>query len=267
MQRAMRWAAMASVAATACFAPCAIGADSDTAAAAGPPPLASGDARLCFYRETWHALSVQPEVTVAGQVVGKAYPNEWFCVDRKPGTYEVSTVSEPDRKFNVDARERADALREPRVHGHVVSGGAHQSDARRRRDRSEGQRRTALSRLLETPGHAHRKRRQARFQGRADPPEALDADDALGRRHLARVPLSSHRQPSTPAFRSSRRTWTRPARSRWRARSTRYRLSVALHKHYEIDELVAFFRALERKSAAFYSLGIAKAGRGQVRIA
>ncbi len=93
---------MASVAATACFAPCAIGADSDTAAAAGPPPLASGDARLCFYRETWHALSVQPDVTVAGQIVGKAYPNEWFCVDRKPGTYEVSTVSEPDRKFNVD---------------------------------------------------------------------------------------------------------------------------------------------------------------------
>jgi len=100
MQRASRWAAMASVAATACFAPCAVGADSDTAA--GPPPLAPGDARLCFYRETWHALSVQPEVTVAGQVVGKALPNEWFCVDRKPGTYEVSTVSEPDRKFNVD---------------------------------------------------------------------------------------------------------------------------------------------------------------------
>ena len=36
-------------------------------------------------------------------------------------------------------------------------------------------------------------------------------------------------------------------------------LSTALHKHYEVDECVAFFRTLERKSAAFYSMGIAKA--------
>lgn len=35
-----------------------------------------------------------------------------------------------------------------------------------------------------------------------------------------------------------------------------HRMSVALHKHYEVDEIVAFFRALERKSAAFYSMGI-----------
>jgi len=33
-------------------------------------------------------------------------------------------------------------------------------------------------------------------------------------------------------------------------------LSTALHKHYAIDDSVAFFRALERKSAAFYSMGI-----------
>ncbi len=37
-----------------------------------------------------------------------------------------------------------------------------------------------------------------------------------------------------------------------------YRMSVALQKYCEIDEYVAFFRTLERKSAAFYSLGIAK---------
>jgi GMP reductase len=36
-------------------------------------------------------------------------------------------------------------------------------------------------------------------------------------------------------------------------------LSVALHKHYPVDDCVAFFRGLERKSAAFYSMGIAKA--------
>jgi GMP reductase len=38
-----------------------------------------------------------------------------------------------------------------------------------------------------------------------------------------------------------------------------YGLSTALHKHYRVDEYVAFFRALERKSAAFYSMGIARA--------
>jgi GMP reductase len=36
-------------------------------------------------------------------------------------------------------------------------------------------------------------------------------------------------------------------------------LSTALHKHYAVDELVAFFTGLERKSAAFYSMGIAPA--------
>jgi GMP reductase len=37
-----------------------------------------------------------------------------------------------------------------------------------------------------------------------------------------------------------------------------FRMSVALQKYAEVDEYVAFFRALERKSSAFYSLGIAK---------
>jgi len=39
----------------------------------------------------------------------------------------------------------------------------------------------------------------------------------------------------------------------------RFALSTALHKHYEVDELVRFFAALERKSAAFYSMGITAA--------
>jgi hypothetical protein len=93
------------IAAAALVAGCATGGGSGgTAAGAapgGPPPLSAGGARICFYRETWHALSVQPEVTVGGQVVGRALPNAWFCADRKPGSYEVSTVSEPDRRFTV----------------------------------------------------------------------------------------------------------------------------------------------------------------------
>ena len=95
MDRAARWATIAVLA----FA--ATAAEADENQVNGPQPLAAGDARLCFYRETWHALSVQPDVTVNGQVVGKAFPNEWFCVDRKPGTYEVSTTSEPNRKWSV----------------------------------------------------------------------------------------------------------------------------------------------------------------------
>ena len=93
-----RWTTCVAISLVAGFA---TGATAQSPGAEAPPPLASGDARICFYRETWHALSVQPEVTIAGQVVGNAYPNEWFCVDRKPGTYGVSTVIEPDRRFNV----------------------------------------------------------------------------------------------------------------------------------------------------------------------
>lgn len=39
----------------------------------------------------------------------------------------------------------------------------------------------------------------------------------------------------------------------------RHGMSVALHKHYAVDEYVAFFNALERPSAAFYSMGITRA--------
>jgi GMP reductase len=38
-----------------------------------------------------------------------------------------------------------------------------------------------------------------------------------------------------------------------------FELSTALHKHYSVDELIGFFTSLERKSAAFYSLGITAA--------
>jgi GMP reductase len=38
-----------------------------------------------------------------------------------------------------------------------------------------------------------------------------------------------------------------------------FELSTALHKHYAVDEVVAFFAALERKAAAYYSMGIARA--------
>jgi len=44
-------------------------------------------------------------------------------------------------------------------------------------------------------------------------------------------------------------------------------LSVALHKHHEIDELVAFYSSLKIKSAAFYSSGITAADHTKLRTA
>ncbi|MCA3222208.1 MAG: GMP reductase [Burkholderiales bacterium] len=42
-------------------------------------------------------------------------------------------------------------------------------------------------------------------------------------------------------------------------------LSVALHKHYGVDDLVEWFKALERKSAAFLSVGITRNDEDKVR--
>jgi GMP reductase len=44
-----------------------------------------------------------------------------------------------------------------------------------------------------------------------------------------------------------------------------FRLSTALHKHYGVEETVAFFRGLQRKSAAFHSMGITKADEEKFR--
>ena len=44
-----------------------------------------------------------------------------------------------------------------------------------------------------------------------------------------------------------------------------FELSTALHKHYSVDTCVEFFHGLKRKSAAFYSLGIARADEEKLR--
>ena len=47
-------------------------------------------------------MAVQPEVKINGEVVGKATPNGYFYVDRKPGTYEVTTTTEVERKLSLN---------------------------------------------------------------------------------------------------------------------------------------------------------------------
>jgi uncharacterized protein DUF2846 len=46
-------------------------------------------------------MAVQPEVKVNGEVVGRAVPNGFFYVDRKPGAYEITTTTEVERKLSL----------------------------------------------------------------------------------------------------------------------------------------------------------------------
>jgi len=94
-----RCAALAAIAAIAAATGCATGGGTPSSSSAVRAAPALGNGRICFYRTTFHALSVQPVITVDGEAVGKAIPNAYFCIERKPGTYEIATVSEPDRKF------------------------------------------------------------------------------------------------------------------------------------------------------------------------
>jgi GMP reductase len=45
----------------------------------------------------------------------------------------------------------------------------------------------------------------------------------------------------------------------------RFRLSTALHKHYGVEQLAEFFAGLQRKSAAFCSIGITRADEDRFR--
>jgi hypothetical protein len=90
-----------AVAVVALIAGCAATRTTQSAAPRAQPPLADGDGRIYFYRTTFHALSVQPEITVDGEVVGKAVPNAYFFVDRKAGSRVIATTTEPDRSVTL----------------------------------------------------------------------------------------------------------------------------------------------------------------------
>jgi hypothetical protein len=69
-----------------------------TTAATGP---AADMGRIYFYRTMLLGMAVQPEVKVNGEVVGRAVPNGFFYVDRKPGAYEITTTTEVERKLSL----------------------------------------------------------------------------------------------------------------------------------------------------------------------
>jgi hypothetical protein len=62
---------------------------------------ATGDGRIYLYRTAVLGMAVQPDVKINGEVVGQATPNGYFYVDRKPGTYEVTTTTEVERKLSL----------------------------------------------------------------------------------------------------------------------------------------------------------------------
>jgi hypothetical protein len=72
--------------------------ESATLTATGPAPEM---ARIYFYRTMLLGVAVQPEVKVNGEVVGRAVPNGFFYVDRKPGNYEITTTTEVERKLSL----------------------------------------------------------------------------------------------------------------------------------------------------------------------
>src|SRR6267143_2922158 len=55
------------------------------------PPLSSDQARIYFYRAYRFGEAYQPEVTVNGEVVGKAQMEGVFFRDYPPATYKIST--------------------------------------------------------------------------------------------------------------------------------------------------------------------------------
>jgi hypothetical protein len=57
--------------------------------------------RIFLYRKSILGAAVQPEVKLNGEVIGKAVPNGFFYVDKKPGSYEIMTSTEVNRKLSL----------------------------------------------------------------------------------------------------------------------------------------------------------------------
>ena len=63
--------------------------------------LMPDNGRIYLYRTAVIGTAVQPEIKLNGEVIGKAVPNGFFYVDRKPGNYEIVTSTEVDRKLSL----------------------------------------------------------------------------------------------------------------------------------------------------------------------
>jgi hypothetical protein len=65
------------------------------------PTLPPDSGRIYIYRPSAFGAAVQPDVKLDGEVVGKAVSHGFFYVDKKPGTYEIITTTEVNRKLSL----------------------------------------------------------------------------------------------------------------------------------------------------------------------
>jgi hypothetical protein len=60
--------------------------------------LDAGKGRIYMYRTTPLGMALQPEIKLNGQTVGVSKAGGFLWADREPGTYEVTTTTEVERK-------------------------------------------------------------------------------------------------------------------------------------------------------------------------
>lgn len=67
--------------------------------------LPTENGRIYFYRTMLLGAAIQPVVTVNGEIVGRATPNGFFYVDRKPGSYDITVTTEAESKLTVNVEK------------------------------------------------------------------------------------------------------------------------------------------------------------------
>ncbi|HXP74156.1 MAG TPA: DUF2846 domain-containing protein [Stellaceae bacterium] len=65
------------------------------------PALSADNCRIFVYRSTVLGAAIQPSVKINGDVVGSAVPRGFFYVDRPPGDYEITTITEVTRTLSL----------------------------------------------------------------------------------------------------------------------------------------------------------------------
>ena len=62
--------------------------------------------RIYIYRPSSLGAAIRPDVRLNGEVVGEAISWGFFYVDKKPGNYEILTITEVNRKLSLILNKR-----------------------------------------------------------------------------------------------------------------------------------------------------------------
>jgi len=67
------------------------------------PPIPAGQGRIILFRDGFPlGFGIQPNVKLNGQTAGKSVPNNFFFVDRAPGPYKVTCLTEWQHDIDID---------------------------------------------------------------------------------------------------------------------------------------------------------------------